>query len=66
MSLFEVAILEETTSDERNDGFLEKLVFGPKAIIAKDTEHAKILAIMELGDTKVNKARIRVLFRFFG
>ena len=66
MPLFEVAILEETTSDERNDGFLEKLVFGPKAIIAKDAEHAKIIAIMELGDKKVNKARVKVLVRFFG
>ena len=36
MPLFEVAILEKPTKNEAEDGKGDKLVFGPKAVVARD------------------------------
>lgn len=46
MPLFEVAIIEKPTKKEAEEGASEKLVFGPKAIIAKDAQGAGIAAVM--------------------
>ncbi len=64
MPLFEVAILEMPTKKESEDGGVEKLVFGPKAVIAKDTQSAGISAVLE-ENVKVDRARMTVLVRPF-
>lgn len=64
MPLFEVAILERPTKKEAEEGAEERLVFGPKAIIANDAQSAAIAAVM--GESvKVEKARMVVLTRPF-
>jgi hypothetical protein len=64
MPLFEVAILEKPTKKEAEDGAIEKLVFGPRAVVAKDSQTAAILAAM---DSKLTIAqdRMEVLTRPF-
>lgn len=64
MALFEVAILEHPTKKEAEEGAGEKLVFGPKAIVANDAQGAAIAAVMG-EDVKVDKARMVVLTRPF-
>lgn len=64
MALFEVAILERPTKKEAEEGAQEKLVFGPKAIVANDAQGAAIAAVMG-EDVKVDKARMVVLTRPF-
>ena len=58
MALFEVAILERPTKKEAEEGAQEKLVFGPKAIIANDAQGAAIAAVM---GEKVEVARERMV-----
>jgi hypothetical protein len=48
MALFEVAILEKPTKKEAEEGAVERLVFGPKAVVARDAQAAGIAAV--LGD----------------
>ena len=66
MPLFEVAILEKPTKKEAEDGATEKLVFGPKAIIARDGQSAAIMAVMD-GEvpSNVDRQRMEVLVRPF-
>src|SRR5262245_5840994 len=47
MPLFEVAILQKPTKKEAEDGACEKLVFGPKAVVANDDQSAAIAAVMD-------------------
>ena len=60
--LFEVAILEKPTKADAENGATEKLVFGPKAVVAKDSQGAVLAAV--LGDDKptvdMNKAEVLV------
>lgn len=67
MPLFEVAILELPTKKEIEEGTgQEKLVFGPKTIIAKDGQSAAIAAVLDNpSEVKVDKARMQVLVRPF-
>ena len=69
MSLFEVAILETPTKNEAEDGKCERLVFGPKAVIAHDPQSAAIAAVMSGGveGTKLDMdmTRMQVLVRPF-
>ena len=64
MPLFEVAILEKPKkkSDEP-----ERLVFGPKAVVAADPQSAGIVAVMaeDLTDTMIDVTRAEVLVRPF-
>jgi hypothetical protein len=46
MPLFEVAIIERPTKKDAEDGAQEKLVFGPKAVIARDGGSAGIAAVL--------------------
>lgn len=46
MPLFEVAIIEKPTKVDAENGVIEKLVFGPKTIIARDLQSAGIAAVM--------------------
>jgi len=67
MPLFEVAILENPTKKEREDGKAEKLVFGPKAIVANDEQSAGIVAVMngKPDGLDVDQSRMVVLVRPF-
>lgn len=65
--LFEVAILEEPTKkDFEEHGQIEKLIFGPEAVVAKDSQSAGISAVLDSAeDIKVDRSRMRVLVRPF-
>ena len=65
MPLFEVAILEEPTKKELETGNQEKLVFGPKAVIAKDSQSAGVIAVMGTEQLKVDTDKMRILVRPF-
>lgn len=65
MPLFEVAILERPTKKEAEDGASEKLVFGPKAVVAADAQSAAITAVMDGEKPVVDRARMQVLVRPF-
>jgi hypothetical protein len=66
MPLFEVAIIEQPTKKQMEEGAQEKLVFGPKAIIARNSQSAGIAAVMQSEDEiKVEQSRMEVLVRPF-
>lgn len=67
--LYEVAILETPTKKEMEDGKIERLVFGPKAVVANDGQSAAISAVLD-GDEQgvkinVDRSRMKVLVRPF-
>lgn len=66
MPLFEVAIIEKPTKKEDEEGKTEKLIYGPKAVVARDGQYAAISAVMD-GDVpkEVIKERMEVLVRPF-
>ena len=66
MPLYEVAILERPTKKESEEGKQEKLVLGPKAVIATDEQTAAISAVLD-GDTdvEIDRSRMEVLVRPF-
>ena len=64
MPLFEVAIIELPTKKEREEGEPEKLVFGPKAVIANDQQSAGIAAVMDEA-IKCDRQKMQVLVRPF-
>ena len=45
--LYEVAILETPTKKEAEEGKTERLVFGPRAVIANDPQSAGIAAVLD-------------------
>ena len=67
--LYEVAILETPTKKEAEDGKSERLVFGPKPVIANDGQSAAIAAVLDgNGDGKkieIDRTRMKVLVRPF-
>ncbi len=65
MPLYEVAILERPTKKESEEGAVEKLVFGPKAVVARDPQSAAIAAVMGGEAPKVDMQRAEVLVRPF-
>lgn len=68
MPLFEVAILELPTKKEVEEGTgMEKLVFGPQCIVAKDAQSAAIGAVLKEKDkaAQIDQARMQVLVRPF-
>ncbi len=65
MPLFEVAILETPTKKEAEDGKGERLVFGPKAVVAKDGQSAAIAAVLDGGEIQADRSRMTVLVRPF-
>ncbi len=68
MPLFEVAILEQPTKKEVDEGTgEEKLVFGPKCVVASDAQSAAMKAVLNnvAETTAINKERMRVLVRPF-
>ncbi len=66
MPLFEVAILQKPTHKEREDGASEKLVFGPKAVIANSDQDAAIAAVLDGGvPSDLDRSRMEVMVRPF-
>lgn len=66
MALFEVAILETPTKKDAEEGKTERLVFGPKAVVARDSQSAAIAAVMDGGmDATVDRTRMNVIVRPF-
>lgn len=65
MPLFEVAILETPTKKEAEDGKGERLVFGPKAVVAKNDQGAAIAAVLDGGTIEGDRSRWTVLVRPF-
>jgi len=66
--LYEVAILETPTKKETEEGKTERLVFGPKAVIANDPQSAGIAAVLDGNNGEkidVDRARMKVLVRPF-
>ena len=64
MSLFEVAIIEAPTPNDEDSGKPERLVFGPKAVIANDKSGA-IMAALACVDITWETSRATVLVRPF-
>jgi len=68
MPLFEVAIIETPTKKEAEEGKTERLVFGPRAVIANDPQSAGIAAVLDGNNgekIEVDRARMKVLVRPF-
>lgn len=65
MPLFEVAILENPTKADAEEGKLETLVFGPEYVIAVDEQSAAISAVMDAKEINVDRTRMQVLVRPF-
>lgn len=64
MPLFEIAIIEKPTKKEAEEGGVEKLIFGPKAIIGRDGQSAAIAAVMSEGKA-INLDKAEVIVRPF-
>lgn len=67
MPLFDVAIVKHPTPKEIEDGTgEEKLIYGPKTVVAKDANTAALAAIMSEGAPKnLDLTRSQVLIRPF-
>jgi hypothetical protein len=70
MPLYEVAILEQPTKNEKEDGASEKLVFGPRAVVARDEQAAAVSAVLDQRDAddhhiEVDRSRMTILVRPF-
>jgi len=66
MPLFEVAILELPTKKEAEEGAaVEKLVFGPACVVAKDAQSAAIGAVLKEKEkaSAIDQSRMQVLVR---
>ena len=63
--LFEVAILERPTPKEMEEGKVEKLVLGPKAVVAQDAQSAAIAAVLEGEAPELDRSKMEVLVRPF-
>lgn len=68
MPLFDVAILQKPTKKEIEEGTgVEKLLFGPKSVIARDAQTAAIVAVTSVDAPKdIDMTRAEVLVRPFG
>jgi len=66
MPLYEVVILEKPTKKEEEDGKSERLVLGPKAVIAKDPQSAAIECVLDNNEKiEIDRTRMVVLTRPF-
>lgn len=65
MPLFEVAILHKPTKKETEDGAQDKLVFGPKAVVAHNEQDAAISAVLDGAAKDIDRSRMEVLIRPF-
>jgi hypothetical protein len=68
MPLFEVALLQKPTKKEIEEGTgKEELLFGPKAVVARDSQGAAIAAVLDEDFEKsdIDMSRVEVLVRPF-
>lgn len=67
MPLFEVAIIQQPTKKEAEEGTgKEQLLFGPKAVLARDAQTAAIAAVTGEGaPTGIDMGRAQVFVRPF-
>lgn len=65
MPLFEVAILENPTSKEAEEGATERLILGPVCVVSPDEQSAAIVAVMDAEGIKIDRSRMQVLVRPF-
>lgn len=65
MPLFEVAIIETPTKKDAEEGKCERLVLGPKAVIASDSQSAAIAAVLDSDKPEMDRTRMQVLVRPF-
>jgi hypothetical protein len=65
--LYEVAIVEKPTDEQAKNGACEKLIFGPKAVVASDDRNAAIAVVIDNAAdfAQVAKDRMEVLVRPF-
>ena len=64
--LYEVAIVEEPTPKEKEDGGMERIILAPTAVIASDSQSSIAIAATKIGtETKFDSNRIRVYSRPF-
>src|SRR5262245_40800949 len=66
MPVFEVVVIEKPTKKQQDEGGIERLVFGPRAVVSQDAQAAAIGAVTG-GDfpKDVDMQRIDVLIRPF-
>lgn len=62
MPLYEVAIVEKPSKKEAEEGVVERLVFGPKFVVARDPQSAAISAVLggDKPDIDLNKSEVLV------
>lgn len=66
MPLFEIAITQQPTKKEREDGATEVLKYGPKAVVAKDQQSAVIdLAMSGELPKDIDRSRMEIHCRPF-
>lgn len=67
MPLFEIAIIQQPTKKEQEEGTgQEKLLFGPKAVLARDGQTAAITAVTGADAPQgIDMGRAQVLVRPF-
>lgn len=69
MPLFEIAILQQPTKKEIEEGTgNEKLIFGPTSVLARDKDSAALNALLDNEGAipkNVDRQRIQVLIRPF-
>jgi hypothetical protein len=64
--LYEVALVQQPTKKEGEEGGQEKLILPPTPVIAKDEQSAGVTAVMKNKDNiKCDMDRIQVLVRPF-
>ena len=66
MPLFEVALIQQPSEKEREEGAQETLVMSPTPVIAKDQQTAGVAAVMQNKEKiTCDIARVQVLVRPF-
>jgi hypothetical protein len=66
MPLFEVAIIEKPTPNEEKDGAVEKLVYGPKPVMARNNTGAMMKVVRDCNQLEdAEEDRITILVRPF-
>lgn len=64
--LYEVALIQQPTQKEREEGAIETLIMAPTPVIAKDEQSAGVAAVMQQKDSiKCDISRVQVLVRPF-
>lgn len=58
--LYEVAVVEHPTKEQAKEGVSEKLIFGPKAVVASDDRNAAIAVVIDNAADFANVAKNRM------